>query len=235
MELGRKDNIDLVRGLAMVFMAMDHFRDYLAPVGDPMDLAAVTPLLFCMRILAHFCAPVFAFLMGTSVWLSGQRRPIAALRRQLLVRGAVLVLLEFTLVDWAWNFYPPWPRKFFQVIAALGFSMVALAIASRWGQRWILGIGIALAALHNLADPVTFPAGTLQHVLWSLLHQRNTLAPGEGWEMRISYPVVPIAAVTFIGYGLGEWVARRVSAALHCFCCCAWAWAMATRIPIPAA
>jgi uncharacterized membrane protein len=209
MPAARKDNIDLVRGLVMVFMAVDHFRDYVAPLADPVELATVTPLLFVLRVLAHFCAPVFAFLMGVSVWLGSERKPAAVLTRQLLLRGALLVALEFTLVDWAWNYYPPWPRKFFQVMAALGFGLMALALVSRLGRRWTLGVGVAIVALHNLADGVSFAPGTAAHVLWSLLHQRNVLALGAGWELRTSYPILPITGVALLGYGLGEWVARR--------------------------
>ena len=195
----------------MVLMVIDHARDYSAGPGvvaDPMDLGAVTPLLFVMRWLAHFCAPVFALAMGASVYLSARGRPKEAVAAKTWRRGLLLVLLEFTVIDWAWNFYPLWPRKFFQVIGALGISLVILSAFVRWDRRWALAVGAGIVALHNLTDGVRFDPASAAHYVWSFLHQKNVLPLGGGFEVRTTYPFLPVAGVALLGYGFGEWIAH---------------------------
>lgn len=196
----------------MILMVIDHVRDYTVDrsviVSDPMDLTQVTPLLFLLRWLSHFCAPVSALLMGISVSLSRGHRSLA-------LRGLILILLEFTLIDWAWNFYPPWPRKFFQVIAALGVSLLVLEPFRRLGPRPALLAGSLILLLHNLLDGVRFPPHTAAHYLWSFLHQKNVLPLFAGFEVRTTYPVLPIIAVTLFGYGISPLIQRQDRPALR--------------------
>lgn len=204
----RDHSIDFVRGLVMVLMTIDHAREYQAGPGlglvtDPMDLARVTPGLFFLRWISHFCAPVFALLMGVSVWLSGQRRP--ALSSHLFRRGLVLLALECTIVNWAWTFNPFWPRYFFQVIAALGCGLLALSLAVRWPRAVVLGAGLAIVAGHNLLDGIFFAPGTAMHYVWSILHQKNVLPLWGGFEFRTTYPVLPVVGLALCGYGIGAW------------------------------
>jgi uncharacterized membrane protein len=202
-------SIDIVRGVVMVLMVVDHAREYAAgpgAVNDPMNLDAVTPLLFWMRWATHFCAPVFAFLMGVSAWLASRKRPIREAQRHFAIRGLLLILVEFTLVDWAWTFNPLWPRKFFQVIAALGVAQVALAALAGFGARTCLFFGAAIVFGHNLLDGVRFEPGSAAHYVWSFLHQRNVLPLGGGFEMRTTYPVLPIIGLTLCGFGLARWL-----------------------------
>lgn len=209
MNAQRFASIDIVRGIVMVSMTVDHAREYAAgpgTVGDPMDLGAVTPLLFWMRWASHFCAPVFAFLMGVSAWLGSQKRLPAEARRRFAIRGLLLIALEFTVIDWAWTFNPLWPRKFFQVIAALGMAQLALAAFAGFGARTCLAIGAAIVFGHNLLDSVQFEAGTAAHYVWSVLHQRNVLPLPGGFEVRTTYPVLPIAGLTLCGFGLAGWL-----------------------------
>jgi uncharacterized membrane protein len=207
----RNHTLDLLRGIVMLLMTMDHARDYAGLPGfppDPMDLSAVGPALFMMRWLTHFCAPVFALLMGTSVYLSSLRRSPAELTKHLFVRGLVLIVVEFTLVDWGWSWNPFWPRKFFQVIGALGCAMIALAYATRLGRKVTFITGCLIVTLHNLTDGVHFPADSAMWYLWSFAHQRNVLPLGGGYEMRTSYPFLTIVGVAFLGHGLGQSIAE---------------------------
>jgi uncharacterized membrane protein len=200
----RLDSIDLVRGAVMVLMAVDHAREYSAGPGtltDPMDLATTPPLLFLMRWATHFCAPVFAFLMGVSAWLAADRRTPGDASRHFAIRGLVLLVLEFTLIDWAWTFNPLWPRKFFQVIAALGAAQLTLAIACRFSPRAVLLAGLAIVAGHNLLDPIRFDPGTALHYVWSFLHERNVLPLPGGFEVRTTYPFLPIVGLALTGFG----------------------------------
>jgi uncharacterized membrane protein len=213
----RIERIDLLRGIVMVLMVVDHAREYSSGPGrvsDPMQLDQVTPLLFTLRWVSHFCAPVFAFLMG----LSAGFRPNP---RHLAVRGFILLLLEFTIIDWSWTFYPLWPRKFWQVIAALGMSSILLAVFARFGHRAVLALGAAIVALHNLFDGISFPPDTAQHYLWSFLHQKNVLPLGAGFEVRTTYPFLPVAGVAMLGFGFAPWfhhpgVTRLTGAAMCC-------------------
>ncbi len=206
---GRLEAVDWLRGLVMVLMVLDHAREYSSGPGrvaDPMDLASTPPLLFWMRWLSHFCAPVFAFLMGVSAYGSFSRRGPDAAARHFLIRGLVLIALEFTVIDWSWTFNPLWPRKFFQVIAALGVAQLALGAMVRWGARPMIILGGLILATHNLADGVRFDAGSAAHYLWSFLHQKNVLPLGGGFEVRTTYPVLPIVGVALCGFGLSGWL-----------------------------
>src|SRR5262245_39948110 len=93
----RIDSIDLLRGLVMIIMALDHTRDFFhiqGMTGDPLDLATTTPLLYFTRWITHFCAPVFVFLTGSSIWFQGLRKNKRELSVFLLKRGLWLVFVE---------------------------------------------------------------------------------------------------------------------------------------------
>lgn len=205
----RLPHLDLLRGIVMLLMVVDHAREYAAGpggLGDPMDLSRVTPLLFTMRWAAHFCAPWFAVLMGMSAWLSYAKRPSEEAWKHLALRGAILLLLEFTIIDWSWTFYPLWPRKFFQVIAALGCALIALGLLSRLGRRAVGLSGAAILGLHNLFDGIRFAPDTFWHYLWSVLHQMNVLPLPGGFEVRTTYPILPIVGMACVGFWLGAWL-----------------------------
>ncbi|MCC6536540.1 MAG: DUF1624 domain-containing protein [Bryobacterales bacterium] len=200
----RVHEIDLLRGVIMAIMVVDHAREYAAGPGrltDPMDLTTVTPLLFFLRWLSHFCAPVFALLMGVSAGLARSAGP-----GHFIARGLILIAFEFTIVDWSWTFYPPWPRKFFQVIGALGVSSILLGCLLPLGRHALWGAGLAIVAFHNLFDAVTFDPASAAHYVWAFLHQRSVLPLGAGFEVRTSYPFLPMAGVVLVGYGLGPWL-----------------------------
>src|SRR5215210_307227 len=97
---GRIMSLDVLRGLVMVLMAIDHVRVYSGlPPGGP------TPGIFFTRWVTHFAAPVFVFLAGTGAFLHGRKLgDTRALSRFLLTRGIMLVLLELTVIRLAWTF-----------------------------------------------------------------------------------------------------------------------------------
>jgi len=152
----RLDSIDLLRGLIMVLMALDHVRDFFSrDIILPDNLSGTPPALFFTRWITHFCAPAFVFLAGTSAFLYGTLgRSKQQLSRFLWTRGLWLVVLEMTIVAWAWHFDVTYPRIAFMVIWALGISMIALAGLVRLPMRWIIGLGAAMVAGHNLLDPI---------------------------------------------------------------------------------
>ena len=129
----RLDSVDLLRGLVMVLMALDHTRDFFhAGVfqrWDPLDLTRTTVALYFTRWITHFCAPVFVFLAGTGAFLATTRGKSARqLSWFLLTRGLWLILLELTWIRWlGWTFAFNLHEQWFLVIWAIGWSMVVLA------------------------------------------------------------------------------------------------------------
>lgn len=196
--------IDVVRGAAMVVMALDHVRFYTVDSPfDPVDLAVTTPALFATRWVTHFVAPAFVLLAGTAAFLSGARRGPRDLARFLATRGLWLLALEVTVVTFAFRFYPG--SVFLQVIWAIGASMLALALLVRFGvpSRAVGVTGVAVIVLHNVLDPLTVAAAGAWGPLWAALHVPATF-PLAGLEVAVQYPVLPWMGVLFAGYGLGE-------------------------------
>lgn len=191
----------------MVIMALDHVRDYFS--GDTMSpekLSVTTPALFFTRWITHFCAPVFVFLAGTSAYLYGARgRTKRELSQFLWTRGLWLVVLELTVVNWAWHFDVSYPRISFMVIWALGISMIGLAALVHLPIGWITGIGVALIVGHNFLDSITFPPSDWRFVPWALFHDfPKRIALTEHTTVLFLYPIVPWVGVMAVGYVLGQ-------------------------------
>lgn len=208
----RLHSIDALRGLVILFMLLDHVREtfYLhMQVSDPMDVAQTDPALFFSRTLAHLCAPVFILLTGLSAFLYGEKyQGRAAVSEFLFKRGLFLVVLEFTLVNFAWTFQVPPSVIYLQVIWAIGLSMLALS-ALVWLPRALLaGLGVVLVAGHNLLDGLHFPVESAMHVPWAVLHDRGWIEVSEGLRLRTSYPVLPWIGVIALGYAMGPWFSR---------------------------
>lgn len=201
----RLRNIDLLRGIVMVIMCIDHARDYtLFHPADPMDLSNTSLIVYVLRILAHFCAPTFILLAGISARLSGKRRTRQELSSFLLTRGAILCLLEFTLVNWAWSFNPFYKVTYLQVIWAIGISMIVLSQLVRLREIYIFMIAIILISCHNLLDGLQFAEGTPLFYIWSFLEQKNMLAITSHWSVRTTYPLIPVIGVMALGYVAGK-------------------------------
>src|SRR3979490_3101145 len=127
----RVESVDVLRGLLMVLMALDHARDYFSSATiDPTDPIHSWPALFITRWITHICAPGFILLAGTSVYLQRQRKSAAQLTRFLVQRGIWLIFLEVTLVSLGWSFNIGMP--ILQVIWVIGASMIVLA-----GLQWL--------------------------------------------------------------------------------------------------
>ncbi len=203
--------IDILRGVVMLLMLLDHVRETFflhLQVSDPMVVDDVNPALFAARMLAHLCAPVFVFLTGMSAHLYGRRQPDPrrAASAFLLKRGAFLIVLELTFVHVAWNAQFPPTVMYLQVIWAIGISMVALA-GLLWLPRWLLvSIGLALVAGHNLLDGVEAQGSGIARTLWLILHERGWFEVA-GIRVRTSYPVLPWVGVIALGYAAGSWYA----------------------------
>ncbi len=208
----RLQSIDALRGLVILFMLLDHVRETFLlhlQVPDPMDVSVTEPALFYSRTLAHLCAPVFIFLTGLSAFLYGEKHDgRSAVSSFLLKRGLFLIVLEFTLVNFAWTFQFPPSVIYLQVIWAIGLSMLALA-ALLWLPRGLLAtLGLVIVAGHNLLDPLQFAEGSALHVPWAILHDRGWIELSDDLRLRTSYPLLPWIGVIALGYAAGPWFAR---------------------------
>ncbi|MFI8334851.1 DUF1624 domain-containing protein [Pseudomonas taetrolens] len=215
-------SIDALRGLVIIFMLLDHVRETFflhRQVVDPMNIDATDPSLFFSRTLAHLCAPVFVLLTGLSAFLYGEKyqgkRDVSAF---LFKRGLFLVVLEFTLVNFAWTFQFPPTVIYLQVIWAIGISMIALAALVWLPRPLLLVLGVAIIAGHNLLDSLHFAPGSAMHVPWAILHDRGWIEFSDSLRLRTSYPVLPWIGVIALGYCMGPWFARAASAATRQRC-----------------
>jgi len=203
----RVASVDLLRGLVMIIMALDHVRSYMnfdSLVFSPTDLEKTRPALFFMRVITHLCAPTFIFLAGTSVFFVAQRKSLRDTSFFLLTRGAWLIVLQFTLIRFAWNFDPAFHYNSSNVISTIGFSMIALAGLIHLPFKVIFGIGAVMVAGHNLLDALHFKEGSLADVAWSLFHERKLYVLGNGYSFLMLYPLVPWMGVMALGYCFGH-------------------------------
>ncbi len=216
---GRLLSIDALRGLVIVFMLLDHVRETFflhRQVTDPMDVAGTEPALFFSRTLAHLCAPVFVLLTGLSAYLFGEKYAGKAdVCAFLFKRGLFLVLLEMTLVNFAWTFQVPPTVIYLQVIWAIGLSMLALSAMVWLPRPLLLLLSLAIIAGHNLLDGLHFAPESALHLPWAVLHDRGWIEFSETLRLRTSYPVLPWIGVIGLGYALGPWFGRAADAALR--------------------
>src|SRR5436190_16025973 len=211
----RVDSVDLLRGLVMVIMALDHTRDFFSKdlSFDPTDLSRTYPALFLTRWFTHYCAPVFMFLAGTGAFLSTTRgKSKKELSWFLLTRGLWLVVLELTWVrcfGWLFNFDYHFSMGI--VIWAIGWSMVALAGLVFLPVRWITTFGVLMIASHNLFDQVKPESFGAYGWLWKILHSGGIIFPSAGYRFAAGYPLIPWIGVMAAGYGLGPLLLRERS------------------------
>ena len=199
----RIESIDLLKGLVMVIMALDHTRDYFhssAFLFDPTDPTQTSLVLFFTRWITHFCAPAFSFLAGVSAFMAGRRRTTGQLSGFLFKRGVWLVLIDLTIVNFAWYFEIHFHTLDFFVIGALGASMIVLAGLIYLPRKYILLFSLALIFGHDLLDQIHYPG----NILWSLLHDFSIFKLSDTLQLYIGYPLIPWIAVMSLGYYFGS-------------------------------
>jgi uncharacterized membrane protein len=201
-------SIDILRGLVMVLMALDHTRNFFSDYGfNPRDVTE--PALFLTRWITHFCAPTFILLTGLSAWLYGRGRSTGELSRFLLTRGLWLILLEFTLIQFGWSFDPGLPSSVGGgIIWVIGACMVLMAGLVYLPRAVLIVFALVLIAGHNLLDGVQPEDLGAASGLWHVLHQPGRIALGGGFTAYVLYPIVPWIGVMAAGYALGPVMAR---------------------------
>jgi uncharacterized membrane protein len=206
-EKQRINSIDIMRGLVMVVMALDHARDFFYVGGyanDPTNLTATTPFLFFTRWITHYCAPTFVFLAGTSIFLNLQKKNKKDLSIFLLTRGLWLIVLELVVVRFAivFNFY--YDVIFFQVIWVIGGSMVCMAGLIHLSYKTILAIGFLIVFGHNIADAFRLQPGDTFYAMWTVLRQSGLVPLTDKNALFVIYPLLPWLGIMMLGFGLGK-------------------------------
>ncbi len=200
----RISSIDLLRGLVMVLMALDHSRAFVffGEGSDPTNLETTTPLLYFTRIITHLCAPVFVALAGSSAYLYGQGKPKAQLSRFLFTRGLWLIFAEATILSFAWTFDLTHSYIYFGVMWAIGFAMVVMAGLIYLPLWSLVGLGLLFVAGHNALDGYAFAETNFAERLGRFLLRPHTLDFGFT-RLRLSYTPLPWLGCMLLGYGLG--------------------------------
>jgi uncharacterized membrane protein len=208
----RIEAVDMLRGLVIVIMAIDHVRDFFLfgaeqdPMGDP-NIAAG---LFATRWITHFCAPVFVLLAGVSGGLMLARKSRSELALFLFTRGLWLIFVEIFIIGTCFTFSPGGIAQVgglvlvpMQVIWAIGASMVVLSAAQWLGRNACFVLGITIIVAHNLLDPI-WPKSALlnqQWPAWVALHSQMALHLGP-FLFVFAYPVLPWVGVMLLGFGI---------------------------------
>jgi len=211
----RLHHIDILRGLIIIFMILDHAMVYCSDyfVTDPMTILDTDPKIFFSRFISHFCAPLFIFLAGLSAALTERRfENNRAFATSLITRGLGLIFLEFTVVSWSWSFNPAFPMLYAQIISGIGWGFIFLGAMRLFGVKLALVSGLVIVLGHNLLDSIRFEDATWQNYIWSVLHQKNVLTLPFDFKIRTTYPILPIIGLMAIGYSLGRYyVAQKFS------------------------
>ncbi len=202
---GRLQSIDLLRGVVMVLMVLDHTRGFFSNAPfNPVDLTQTFPALFATRWITYLCAPTFVFLAGASAFLHGARGlSRGQLSRFLLTRGLWLLVLEVTYLNWlVWSDFLS--LRFLAVIFwAIGWSMICLA-GLVWLPRWAIAtVGLLLCAGHNLFDHVTPESWGSWGWLWQFLHAGGRIEISPQIHLDIMYRLIPWNGLMAIGYACG--------------------------------
>lgn len=199
-------SIDILRGIIMVIMALDHTRDFFSLLSyDPLDLSQTSPQMFLTRWITHYCAPVFVFLAGTSAFLSldkhGSKK---AASRFLFKRGLWFIVLELLIINLSWSFDVTYSHLFVQVLWAIGWSMMFLSAIIWLPAKYIAAIGLSMILLHNVLDPVQPEDLGKADWLWMMLHAGGSVSFGPVSGFFFAYPLVPWLGVMATGYAMGK-------------------------------
>ena len=211
----RVQSIDVLRGIVMVVMALDHTRDYFHKVVnnaggalalDPTNMETTTPILFFTRWITHFCAPIFVFLAGTSAYLMSRKKTIPELRAFMIKRGIWLVIVEVVIITFAWTFNPFYNIIILQVIWAIGISMILLGLVISLPVNTIIAIGAIIILGHNLLDIPSIADSLKGHFISDLVFDAEfayyNLTPTHG--IMVAYAFLPWTGLMLLGYGFGQ-------------------------------
>lgn len=208
----RIDSIDIVRGVVMIIMALDHVRDLMhidSITQNPTDFATTTPILFFTRWITHLCAPIFVFLAGTSAYMSlKNNNNLSETRRNLLKRGLFLIFLEFTVVNFAIFFDVGFHTLLFEVIASIGFGFIILSLLLKLSAKQLGSIGLLILFCHNLTPLIPFEEGSILKVILTPFFSPAAIPLFAGKTFVMGYPPIPWLGIMLIGFACGLYFER---------------------------
>jgi uncharacterized membrane protein len=204
----RIQSIDLLKGLVMIIMALDHVRhlahrDAIACI-NPLDFATTTPILFFTRWITNFCAPVFIFLSGASIFFSGKRKTKKEISIFLLQRGIWLIILELTVLAFGWESNLYYNRLVLQVIWVIGLCMVCFSALIFLPSKIQTAFGLILVFGHNLLDRFNNIGNSPADFIWAVLHVRHNFPLDPQHRIMLAYPLIPWIGVMLLGFRFGE-------------------------------
>ena len=212
----RLESVDVVRGVIMILMALDHTRDFFGQTGfSPTNPAQTTIPLFFTRWITHFCAPVFFLLTGTGAYLSLRKKSKGELSNFLFTRGWWLIFLDVVVsrcLGLQFNF--DYHITLLNVLWALGWAMIVLSALVYLPALLVTVFGLVIIVGHNLLDSIQS-----SNAFWSVLHSPNFILTTPQHSVFVAYPLIPWVGVTAAGYGLGQiyaWASDRRRTFLLC-------------------
>lgn len=203
----RIQSIDLLRGIIMIIMALDHTRDFFhkdALVADPLNADSTNIILYGTRWITHFCAPGFVFLSGLSAWLQSQRKTKAELSRFLITRGLWLIVFDLFCMSFIFTADIHYGIFILETLWSIGAGMVVLGLMIHLPFTWILITGLLLVFGHNLIDMAEAGRSTPVPLWWNLLHQPGFKPLSGGHNLFVFYPMLPWAGLMLLGYCCGK-------------------------------
>lgn len=203
----RIEVIDLLRGLIMIIMALDHTRDFFhkaALTDDPLNPASTTFVLYSTRWITHFCAPTFVFLSGVSAWLQGRYKTKSELQFFLISRGLWLIVVDLVIMSLGLTADIHFSLFVLETLWSIGASMVILGLLVRLPFKIILAIGLIIFFGHNLMDIAERSLNGKVSVWWSLLHSRAIIPLWDNHSLFILYPFLSWTGLMLLGYCAGK-------------------------------
>jgi len=202
----RVKSVDLLRGLVMIIMALDHTRDFFhhdAFTQNPLDPATTTPILYFTRWITHFCAPTFVFLSGASAWFQSLKKTKRELSLFLIKRGAWLIPLEITVINFVFSFDFHFNEIGLQVIWAIGISMVILGLLIWFPFPVILIAGLLIVLGHNSLDFYEAKNANNLSLIYHIVHRLNLFYLGN-FRLLVFYPFLPWTGLMLMGFCFGK-------------------------------
>ena len=192
----------------MVIMALDHVREFMhktSTTQDPTNLETTTAVLFLTRWITHLCAPAFVFLAGISAYVSMKRKNnLHESRNFLLSRGIWLLVLEFSIINFALWFDIHYRFLILEVIGAIGLSFIVLSFLLRLPSRIIGIIGIILIIVQNLVHVIPVPSDPVAAFMFSVLFQPGLTQLTPDHSFYTAYPLISWLGIMLAGFSSGE-------------------------------
>ncbi len=200
-------SIDLLRGIIMIIMALDHTRDFFhkdALLADPLNPDSTNIILFGTRWVTHFCAPGFVFLSGLSAWLQSRRKSKSELSRFLIKRGLWLIVFDLFFMSFIFTADIHYSLFILETLWSIGAGMVILGLMIHLPFTAILVTGLVIVFGHNLLDFAEAGRTAPLPFWWSLLHRPGFAPLGGGHSLFVFYPMLPWTGLMLLGYCCGK-------------------------------